>query len=107
MYIDLFLDRLGQMNILTPLYPLHLLTLEIRPTRSKSVLIEITPEGMKQIKRNNEKPSFVIEGEDEELNDLFTGKVKLQQMIKIGSVRVEGSFRDFLRVDAILQYGQP
>ncbi|MFC0270894.1 SCP2 sterol-binding domain-containing protein [Metabacillus herbersteinensis] len=107
MCIDLFLERINELNILTPIYPHHPLTLEIRPTNLKSIYIKITTEGIKQIKRNGGKTSFVIEGAEEEINDLLTGEVKLQQMIKIGAVRVKGSFRDYLRVDAFLQYGQP
>ncbi|MBD1380793.1 SCP2 sterol-binding domain-containing protein [Metabacillus arenae] len=47
-------------------------------------------------------PNIRIRGKQNELIEIFTGKIKLQQSIKMGLIKFEGTYRSLLNLESIL-----
>lgn len=80
------------------------LIIELKSTQSSTCYyIEFTSNAANLLKSYPENIDFYIEGSDTYVDDVLMNKYSLKQMISFGEIQIKGSYRNFLKVDAMLK----
>jgi SCP-2 sterol transfer family len=102
MYLSTFISKLNKARFLTPLLN-RTLIVEICPTQESSHYIEITSQGAKSIQSPLEKVDFILGGTADDLKEVLLNDSNLKQLIAFGKITFKGSYRDFLKLEALIK----
>lgn len=103
MFIKTFIVNLNKAKFLTPILINRTLLLEVKPSQGNSYFVKLTSNGAEMIEAPLSKVDFVLEGEVIDLEEVLLEKVSLKQLISFGKIKVKGSYRDFLKLEAIIK----
>ncbi|WP_299087501.1 SCP2 sterol-binding domain-containing protein [uncultured Metabacillus sp.] len=103
MFMKTFIANFNKAQFLAPLFMKHSLFIEIKPHHENSYYIELSSEGAKTLTYPPNHIDFLIEGELEDLEEVLLNHASLKQLIASGKVKIKGSYRHFLKFDAIIK----
>ncbi|KKI93378.1 hypothetical protein WQ54_03830 [Bacillus sp. SA1-12] len=103
MFMTTFIANFNKAQFLAPLLLNQTLLLEIKPHHENSIYIELSSNGAKTLFYPPNHIDFLIEGESQDLEEVLLNHVSLKQLIAFGKVTIKGSYRDFLKFDAIIK----
>lgn len=103
MYMKTFIVNLNKAKFLTPILINRTLLLEVKPIQRNSYYVKMTSNGAEMIEEPLLKVDFILEGEAIDLEEVLLGKGNLKQLISFGKIKVTGSYRDFLKLEAIIK----
>lgn len=103
MNLTSFISNLNKAWFLAPLLLHRTLLVEIKPLQESSHYIELSACGAKKLHTPPTVVDFVLEGEQHDLEEILLNRVNLKQLISLGSIKVKGSYRDYLKFEAILK----
>lgn len=95
------LKRVNEHHLIKPLFPSIPLIIACESKHSKCYF-QLDIEGLKCMETAPETVHLKMTGNDGQMKDLLTGQLKLQQLMELKAIKVEGTFRDILRLEAIL-----
>jgi hypothetical protein len=98
-----FISNLNKACFLAPLLLNQTLLIEIRPYQEPSHFIELSSRGAKTLQFTPANIDFIMEGAEEDLEEVLLNDVSLKQLIAFGKITIKGSYRDFLKVEAIIK----
>lgn len=98
---DFLLEKTNDHHFLKPLFPARpmFIAFEFGPS---IYCYQLDLEGLRRVDGNIESIDVKIIGNEEQMEELITGQLKLQQLMKLKAVKVEGRFRDILRLESVL-----
>jgi SCP-2 sterol transfer family len=97
-----FISNINQAFFLPPILLDQTLVVEIKPNREKSFFIEISSQGAKLIQTPPITIDFMMEGEGSDLKEVLLNAGRLKQLIALKKVKIKGSYRNFLKLEAII-----
>ena len=97
-----FLSNINNAFFLPPILVNQTLIVEIKPNHEKSLLIEISSQGARLIESPPEMIDFTIAGERKDLEEVLVNADKLKQLIASDKIKIQGSYRNFLKLEAII-----
>ncbi|MDQ0229684.1 SCP2 sterol-binding domain-containing protein [Metabacillus malikii] len=103
MYINTFIENVNNAKTLLATLLKKTLLVEIKPSHSASQLIELSTNGAKVISSSQSNRHFIMEGKTETIEAVLSNQISLKQSISFGEVTIKGSYRDFLKIDAIIK----
>lgn len=103
MHLTTFISNLNKARFLYPILLNQTLLVEIRPYQETSHFIELTSRGAKTLQSPPTTIDFIIEGEGQDLEEVLLNDVSLKQLIAFGKITIKGSYRDFLKLEAIIK----
>ncbi|AXI39280.1 hypothetical protein CX649_06310 [Bacillaceae bacterium ZC4] len=98
---DFLLEKANDHHFLKPLFPAHPMFIAFEYGQS-IYCYQLDLEGLRRVDGNIESIDVKIIGNEEQMEELITGQLKLQQLMKLKAVKVEGRFRDILRLESVL-----
>jgi hypothetical protein len=103
MYLTTFISNFNKARFLTPLLLNQTLVVEIRPYQKSSHFIEFTSNGAKKLVSPPKKIDFTLEGDEQDISEVLLHDVSLKQLIAFRKISIKGTYRTFLRVEAIIK----
>jgi hypothetical protein len=103
MYMTTFIANFNKARFLTPILLNQTLIVEIKPQQETSHFIKLSSKGAKTLHTHPSKIDFVMEGEAQDLEQVLLNTVSLKQLIAFGKITIKGSYRDFLKFEAIIK----
>ena len=97
-----FISNINNAFFLPPILLNQTLVVEIKPNREKSFFIEISSQGARLIESPPQMIDFTIEGERDDLEEVLLNAGKLKQLIASEKIKIQGSYRNFLKLEAII-----
>lgn len=79
------------------------LIVEVRPKSSESYYLELSSKGSSILAYCPQKVDFFIEGGKKDLEDMIKNNISMKQLLSFGSISIKGSYRDFLKLDALIK----
>lgn len=105
MFMTDFICSLNKAEFIKPILTNRKLIVEVRSLHSESYYLELSSKGSSILEACPEKVDFFIEGEKQDLEDMIKNKMSMKQLITFGSISIKGSYRDFLKLDALIKLG--
>ncbi|WP_226669397.1 SCP2 sterol-binding domain-containing protein [Metabacillus litoralis] len=104
MNINTFIENINRKKYVLSTLLKQAFTMEIKSTQNNLThYIEFTSNGAKVVKTIPINVDFYIEGSESYIDDVLMNKTSLKQMISFGEIKIKGSYRSFLKVDAMLK----
>ncbi|TXC91173.1 hypothetical protein FS935_09745 [Metabacillus litoralis] len=104
MSIYTFIEKINSKKYVLSTLLKQSLIIELKSTQSSTCYyIEFTSNAANLLKNYPENIDFYIEGSDTYVDDVLMNKYSLKQMISFGEIQIKGSYRNFLKVDAMLK----
>ncbi|MCM3161209.1 MULTISPECIES: SCP2 sterol-binding domain-containing protein [Bacillaceae] len=103
MFLTTFVSSLNKGNLITPILLKRKLIVEFRSTDKGSHFLELSSSESKLLSIQPVHVDFVIEGEESDLEEVFLHPISLKQLISFGKLSIKGSYRDFLRLEALIK----
>jgi hypothetical protein len=103
MYMTTFISNFNKARFLTPILLNQTLIVEIKPRQETSHFIELSSKGAKTLHTHPVKIDFVMEGEGHDLEQVLLNTVSLKQLISFEKITIKGSYRNFLKFEAIIK----
>lgn len=97
-----FLSNMNNAFFLPPILANQTLIVKIKPNHEKGLLIEISSQGARLIESPPQMIDFTLEGKREDLEEVLVSGGKLKQHIASEKIKIQGSYRNFLKLEAIL-----
>ncbi|MDQ0225477.1 SCP2 sterol-binding domain-containing protein [Metabacillus niabensis] len=79
------------------------LLIEIKPVQQTSFYIELSSNGARKVYEPIGNVHFVLEGRINDIEEVLLNAVSLKQSISFGKIQMKGSYRDYLRLEAIIK----
>jgi hypothetical protein len=98
-----FISNLNKARFLTPILLNQTLLVEIRPHKESSHFIELTSRGAKTLCSPPSRIDFILEGAGQDIEEVLINDVSLKQLIAFGKITIKGSYRDYLKLEAIIK----
>lgn len=103
MYMTTFISNINKASFLTPMLLNQKLFVEIRPNKETSHFLELSSSGAKELKSPPAKIDFMLEGDEQSIKEVLLNGVSLKQLMAFGKISIKGSYRNFLKIDAIIK----
>jgi alkyl sulfatase BDS1-like metallo-beta-lactamase superfamily hydrolase len=103
MYIKTFITNLNKATFLAPILMNRSIIVEFRSTDKDRYFLELSSTGAKQLASPPKRIDFVMQGGDKDLEEVLLNKVSLKQLISFGKLTITGSYRDFLKLEALIK----
>lgn len=103
MYISDFITGLNKAEFIKPILTNRILVVQIRDKHKSSYYLELSSNGSRMLAAPPMKVDFLIEGEEQDLEDMVANKISVKQLISLGSISIKGSYRDFLKLEALIK----
>jgi alkyl sulfatase BDS1-like metallo-beta-lactamase superfamily hydrolase len=98
-----FISNLNKASFLTPILLNQTLLVEIRPHKETSHFIELSSSGAKNLTSPPAKIDITLEGDEQDIEEVLLNNVSLKQLIAFGKISIKGSYRNFLKIEAIIK----
>lgn len=98
-----FITGINKAEFIKPILINRVLVVEIRAKHKSSYYLELSSNGSSLLAVPPTKVDFLIEGEEQDLEDMVQNKISLKQLISLGSISIKGSYRDFLKLEALFK----
>ena len=103
MFITNFISSINKADFIKPILTNRNLIVEIRAKNKTSYFLELSSKDSNVLASRPSNVDFCIEGEEEDIEEMLENKISLKQLISLGSIKIKGSYRDFLKLDAIIK----
>lgn len=100
------MNQLNENQLIKPLLPEDPIYISCHVDESGEEGFILTQDGIHRYDEDVEKWGVKISGEKEQWEELFRGNLRLQQLMNLRMIQVEGRFRDILRFESILSLSQ-
>ncbi|WP_243290393.1 hypothetical protein [Bacillus sp. FJAT-47783] len=99
--LEKLISKLNTCDLVKPLLPKEpiFITCYVNEKRDHYVL---TNSGLNRCENSSERWNLMIRGAQDQLMELMKGELRLQQLMKLKVIQVEGKYRDILRLESIL-----
>lgn len=94
-------DQVNSCELIKPLLPKKTIYISCE-YNNKSEYYMLNLSGLQPMKKVPEKWHVKILSNEKEMNEFIDGKLRLQQLMKLNVLQVEGRFRDILRLEAMI-----
>ncbi|MCM3440010.1 MULTISPECIES: SCP2 sterol-binding domain-containing protein [Bacillaceae] len=103
MFLTDFISSLNKADFIKPILMNRKLIVEVRPKSSESYYLELSSKGSSILAYCPQKVDFFIEGGKKDLEDMIKNNISMKQLLSFGSISIKGSYRDFLKLDALIK----
>jgi hypothetical protein len=97
-----FISNINNAFFLPPILLNQTLIVEIKPDNETSFFIEISSQGASLSEKLPQMIDFKIEGKSNDLEEVLLNAGKLKQFIAAEKIKIQGSYRNFLKLEAII-----
>jgi hypothetical protein len=101
-----FTERVQTLQHLWPILPEEALYIRFE-CDGEALLVSISKKGVHRKQEADERRLLTVRGSREALMNLFQGKLKLQQQLRLSELFVSGSFRHMLLLESLLHLAKP
>lgn len=103
MFITDFISSINRAEFIKPILTNRKLVVEIAAKNSGNYYLELCSERSNILTSCPQIVDIVIEGKKEDIEDLLDNKISLKQLISLGDISIKGSYRDYLKLDALIK----
>ncbi|WP_175640556.1 SCP2 sterol-binding domain-containing protein [Metabacillus schmidteae] len=103
MFITDFIISINKADFIKPILTNRNLIVEIKATNKSSYFLELSSKNSNVLASRPSNVDFYIEGEEQDIKEMLENKISLKQLISLGCIKIKGSYRDFLKLDALIK----
>jgi len=103
MFLTDFISSLNKADFIKPILTNRNLIVEVKLKSTEGYFLEFSSKGSSVLASCPQKVDFVIEGGKQDLEEMIKNNISMKQLISFGSISIKGSYRDFLKLDALIK----
>ncbi|MDQ0162044.1 hypothetical protein [Aeribacillus alveayuensis] len=100
--LELLTNKVNSCDLIKPLLPKEPIFISFQGSEGKCCHYVLNFKGLQPLKEIPEILHVKIVGNSEQLQELIKGELRLQQLMKLNALKVEGKFRDILKIEAMI-----